>query len=222
MLASRSRRRTRYASFARCAQPSSASQGLKRAHARRPTSTLRFSPTHKSPRPGTACRDAVLRRFDDATRAVRPARLWAGRPGREWPPPRSAAARGLPVARRRRDGEDCSSSSASGGREPDAGRARTRTAAALAWRASQGTWARRAQAPAVERPGLLARSLACSVSRRRAQRTLKVSNVPNSARHVFGNVTPRCPWYLPPRSLYEVSQTSSLSKKSTCAQPSPA
>jgi hypothetical protein len=31
----------------------------------------------------------------------------------------------------------------------------------------------------------------------------------------FGNVTPCCPWYLPLRSLYEVSQTSSLSKNST-------
>jgi hypothetical protein len=38
----------------------------------------------------------------------------------------------------------------------------------------------------------------------------------------FGNVTPCCPWYLPLRSLYEVSQTSSLSKNSTWAQPSPA
>lgn len=40
--------------------------------------------------------------------------------------------------------------------------------------------------------------------------------------HAFGKVTPVCPWYLPPRSLYEVSQTSSLSKNSTCAHPSPA
>ena len=38
----------------------------------------------------------------------------------------------------------------------------------------------------------------------------------------LGKVTPRCPWYLPPRSLYDVSQTSSLSKNSTWAQPSPA
>lgn len=40
----------------------------------------------------------------------------------------------------------------------------------------------------------------------------------------FGNVTPTCPWYLPPRSLYDTSQTSSLSlsKNSTWAQPSPA
>jgi 1-piperideine-2-carboxylate/1-pyrroline-2-carboxylate reductase [NAD(P)H] len=40
----------------------------------------------------------------------------------------------------------------------------------------------------------------------------------------LGSVTPRWPWYLPPRSLYDTSQTSSLSlsKNSTCAQPSPA
>ena len=38
--------------------------------------------------------------------------------------------------------------------------------------------------------------------------------------HIFGNVTPCCPWYLPPRSLYDVSQTSSDSKKITCAMPS--
>ena len=37
---------------------------------------------------------------------------------------------------------------------------------------------------------------------------------------VFGSVTPRWPWYLPPRSLYEVSQTSSDSKNSICATPS--
>ena len=39
---------------------------------------------------------------------------------------------------------------------------------------------------------------------------------------VRGSVTPRCPWYLPPRSLYEVSQTSSDSKNSICATPSSA
>jgi penicillin-binding protein 1C len=39
---------------------------------------------------------------------------------------------------------------------------------------------------------------------------------------VLGSVTPVCPWYLPPRSRYEVSQSSSLSKNSTWAQPSPA
>ena len=38
--------------------------------------------------------------------------------------------------------------------------------------------------------------------------------------YIFGNVTPCCPWYFPPRSLYEVSQTSSASKKITCATPS--
>ncbi len=43
-----------------------------------------------------------------------------------------------------------------------------------------------------------------------------------SPRQVRGSVTPRWPWYLPPRSLYEVSQTSSDSRNSTCAQPSPA
>ncbi len=37
---------------------------------------------------------------------------------------------------------------------------------------------------------------------------------------IFGSVTPCCPWYLPPRSLYDVSQTSSDSKKITCATPS--
>ncbi len=37
---------------------------------------------------------------------------------------------------------------------------------------------------------------------------------------VFGSVTPRWPWYLPPRSLYEVSQTSSDSRNSICATPS--
>ena len=42
--------------------------------------------------------------------------------------------------------------------------------------------------------------------------------------YALGKVTPTCPWYLPPRSLYEVSHTSSLSlsKNSTWAQPSPA
>lgn len=40
--------------------------------------------------------------------------------------------------------------------------------------------------------------------------------------YIFGSVTPRWPWYLPPRSLYEVSQTSSSSdsKKMTWATPS--
>ena len=37
---------------------------------------------------------------------------------------------------------------------------------------------------------------------------------------VFGSVTPFWPWYLPPRSLYEVSQTSSDSKNRNCATPS--
>ena len=37
---------------------------------------------------------------------------------------------------------------------------------------------------------------------------------------VFGSVTPCWPWYLPPRSLYDVSHTSSDSKKITCATPS--
>src|SRR3990167_8013743 len=35
-----------------------------------------------------------------------------------------------------------------------------------------------------------------------------------------GSVTPRWPWYLPPRSRYEVSHTSSDSMKITCATPS--
>ena len=35
-----------------------------------------------------------------------------------------------------------------------------------------------------------------------------------------GKVTPFCPWYLPPRSRYEVSQGSSDSMKITCATPS--
>ena len=37
---------------------------------------------------------------------------------------------------------------------------------------------------------------------------------------IFGRVTPCCPWYFPPRSLYEVSHTSSDSKNTTCATPS--
>ena len=37
---------------------------------------------------------------------------------------------------------------------------------------------------------------------------------------VRGKVTPVWPWYLPPRSLYEVSQTSSDWKNSICATPS--
>ena len=43
---------------------------------------------------------------------------------------------------------------------------------------------------------------------------------PAARRQIFGSVTPFCPWYLPPRSLYEVSHTSSDSKKITCATPS--
>ena len=43
-----------------------------------------------------------------------------------------------------------------------------------------------------------------------------------AAPQVRGNVTPTWPWYLPPRSLYEVSQTSSDWKNSICATPSPA
>src|SRR3990167_707639 len=35
-----------------------------------------------------------------------------------------------------------------------------------------------------------------------------------------GSVTPRWPWYLPPRSRYEVSHTSSDSMNITCATPS--
>ena len=41
-----------------------------------------------------------------------------------------------------------------------------------------------------------------------------------AAPQVFGSVTPRWPWYLPPRSRYEVSHTSSDSKNSICATPS--
>src|SRR5690606_32918701 len=42
------------------------------------------------------------------------------------------------------------------------------------------------------------------------------------ADQVRGRVTPVCPWYLPPRSRYEVSQTSSAAawKNSICATPS--
>ena len=36
----------------------------------------------------------------------------------------------------------------------------------------------------------------------------------------FGSVTPVCPWYLPPRSLYDVSHSSSDSRNSICATPS--
>src|SRR5687768_5687331 len=35
-----------------------------------------------------------------------------------------------------------------------------------------------------------------------------------------GSVTPFCPWYFPPRSRYEVSHTSSDSRKIICATPS--
>ena len=42
----------------------------------------------------------------------------------------------------------------------------------------------------------------------------------NRIAQAFGRVTPRCFWYLPPRSAYEVSQTSSDSKNSICATPS--
>ena len=60
----------------------------------------------------------------------------------------------------------------------------------------------------------------------RGQSTIRACLVaqfaPAGRAQVLGRVTPRWPWYLPPRSLYEVSQTSSLSKNSTWAQPSPA
>src|ERR1051325_8025798 len=45
-------------------------------------------------------------------------------------------------------------------------------------------------------------------------------NYENRHAYILGSVTPRWPWYLPPRSLYEVSQISSDSKKMTCATPS--
>jgi hypothetical protein len=45
-------------------------------------------------------------------------------------------------------------------------------------------------------------------------------DVTRFASYVFGSVTPFWPWYLPPRSLYEVSQTSSDSRNSICATPS--
>src|SRR5215217_5979056 len=40
------------------------------------------------------------------------------------------------------------------------------------------------------------------------------------APQIFGSVTPRCAWYFPLLSLYEISQGSSLWKNSTCAMPS--
>lgn len=49
---------------------------------------------------------------------------------------------------------------------------------------------------------------------------LAIPPLANTAIHVLGKVTPRWPWYLPPRSLYDVSQTSSDSKNSICATPS--
>ncbi len=39
-------------------------------------------------------------------------------------------------------------------------------------------------------------------------------------RQILGSVTPRWAWYFPRLSLYDVSQTSSLWKNSTCAMPS--
>jgi hypothetical protein len=62
----------------------------------------------------------------------------------------------------------------------------------------------------------------CVRERRMQKKEASASFFTPSTHQAFGNVTPCCPWYLPPRSLYEVSQTSSLSKNSTCAQPSPA
>ena len=40
--------------------------------------------------------------------------------------------------------------------------------------------------------------------------------------HIFGNVTPFCPIYLPSLSLYDSEQTSNPSKKIIWAHPSPA
>ena len=58
------------------------------------------------------------------------------------------------------------------------------------------------------------RSEACTVQRHASRRSVILNS------YILGSVTPCCPWYLPPRSLYEVSHTSSLSKNSTCAMPS--
>ena len=42
----------------------------------------------------------------------------------------------------------------------------------------------------------------------------------SSDSYALGSVTPFWPWYLPPRSRYDVSHTSSDSRNSTCATPS--
>ena len=63
---------------------------------------------------------------------------------------------------------------------------------------------------------IMGRFAPMAMTRRRAAALRRRDN----RRQIFGSVTPCCPWYLPPRSLYEVSQTSSDSKKITCATPS--
>ena len=49
---------------------------------------------------------------------------------------------------------------------------------------------------------------------------LQVAQTFDGPPQIFGSVTPRCAWYLPFLSLYDVSQTSSLWKNRTCAMPS--
>ena len=131
--------------------------------ARVPSALLRCSPPHKSPPPGTAHRAAML--------VVFPAEYLggAGKAAGGQVPARMAGAeqrsltRGIasrPSAARRRA---CRGPSIGATRERRAGHARPRGAAAFGRRAAQGTSARRAEAPEVERWRLPARSLARSM-----------------------------------------------------------
>ncbi len=106
--------------------------------ARRPSS-LRSSPPQKSPRAGTACRDAALVVFGEGS-PCRWAKVGSGRFGRACEAPRSAGLRGWP------DGPKAGGSARTG-RAPSAvaprqgrrARARASSAAALGDRASQGS-----------------------------------------------------------------------------------
>ena len=72
--------------------------------ARRPSS-LRSSPTHKSPPAATAHRADTLAALDEHNERCL-AKVGPGGHGRAYEAPRSAGLRGLPVALRRRDGEE--------------------------------------------------------------------------------------------------------------------
>jgi len=79
--------------------------------------------------------------------------------------------------------------------------------------------------PAVKRFGAAGRGRGGTAGRRAALpmhylwRALPATQ-PYLVGQILGGVTPRWPWYLPRRSRYEVSQTSSDSMKITCATPS--